>query len=476
MTTSPPPATPPPPVASAPPPPPTRQELLLYSTGNLSSSLGQGVVQALNFPIFNMLLGVSPGFIGSVAALARLWDAFTDPVMGYLSDGTRSRWGRRRPYILAGGFLIALVLAVFFQINESWSENTLMAWYFVGLIVFFTATTIFLVPYVALGMEIATDYDQRTRVVAYRSFVDKIAGIAKEWMFRFVELFSSTLFGAKVLALIVGFIAILAATTTAVTTRERTATTAVRGAQLHESLWRSVANVLSNPVYVRLLVVWVVLTLNQAFFIALGTYLNVYYVFGGDRAAGATLSGAVGTLGFVLSIAAIPLATSLCQRFGKHQVLRLALGLYIVGSIIKWWVVTPAMPYAQLVLPFFFGIGISSVYLVMSSMQADIVDHDELRHGGRREGMFSAVGGWIMKLGAALALALSGWILVATGFDVSLGGEQPDHVFWRMRVCFSFAPIAGCLIALLCLRNYPLTRARLTEIRAELAARRTAEG
>lgn len=460
--------------APAPVPPPTRKELVLYSTGNIASSLGQGVVQALNFPIFNMLLGINPGLIGTVAAVARLWDAFTDPVMGYISDGTQSRWGRRRPYIALGGILIALVLAVFYLVDEGWSPNAILAWYLVGLLVFYTATTVYLVPYVALGMEIATDYDQRTRVVAYRSFFDKIVGIAKEWMFRFVELFPSPLFGARVLAISIAFIGLGAAFVTFFTTKERRQVTAVRGTLPRESLWSSVRNVLSNRVYIRLLTIWVVLTLNQSFFIALGTYLNVYYVFGGDRAAGATLSGAVGTLGFVLSIAAIPLATWLCQRVGKHRVLQLALGLYIFGCILKWWVVTPAMPYAQLALPFFFSIGISSVYLVMSSMQADIVDQDELLHGGRREGMFSAVGGWIMKVGFALALALSGWILVFTGFDIALGGAQPPEVFFRMRVCFSLAPIVGCIVALFCLRNYPLTRERLAEIRAELAAKNAA--
>jgi GPH family glycoside/pentoside/hexuronide:cation symporter len=455
------------------PPPPTRRELSLYAAGTATSSLGGGVIASLQNPIFNMVLGVSPGLLGTVAAICRLWDAFTDPVMGYFSDRADTRWGRRRPFILVGAVLMAVVLAVFFQVKSDWSSKTILAWYLCLSLAFFTASTIFLVPYYALGIEIATDYDQRTRVVAYRSFVDKIVGISREWMFRFCELFSSTLLGAKVLAVLVGIIGMGAAFTTVASTQERVRTTAMRNQLRGESLFQAVRNVLSNHVYRRLLLIWTILTLNNGFFTSLGVYLNVYYIYGGDRAKGATLSGVVGTLGLVLTILAIPLTTALCKKMGKHRVLRMAIWLYIFGSILKWWCVNPDYPYLQLILPFFFGIGISSIYLVMSSMQADIVDYDELLHGGRREGMFSAVGGWIMKLGFALALMMAGWIIVFTGFDVKFGGEQADGVFLKMRILFSLAPVAGCIIALFCLRNYPLTRARIEEIHQQLDARRT---
>lgn len=433
------------------------------------------MISSLQNPIFNMVLGVSPGLLGTVSAICRLWDAFTDPLMGYISDRADTRWGRRRPFILIGAVLIAVVVVVFFHVNSAWSPNAILAWYLLLSLAFFTASTIFMVPYFALGMEIATDYDQRTRVVAYRSFVDKVVGISREWMFRFCELFSSSLFGAKVLGIMVAVIGLGAAATTVATTRERTRTTAVKNQLAGESIWRAIGNVLSNTVYRRLLVIWTILTLNNGFFTSLGVYLNVYYIYGGDRAKGATLSGAVGTLGLVLTILAIPLTTALCKRMGKHRVLRLAIWLYIFGSILKWWCVNPQYPYLQLILPFFFGIGVSSIYLVMSSMQADIVDYDELMHGGRREGMFSACGGWIMKLGFALALMVAGWIIVFTGFDMKYGGDQPEGVFFKMRVLFSIAPVFGCILALLCLRNYPLTRERLDEIHAELAARQKAQ-
>lgn len=453
--------------------PPTRRELMLYALGTTATGLPTGAISSLNFPIFNMLLGVNPGWLGTVGAIANFWDALIHPLIGYASDRTRSRWGRRRPYLLGGTVLIAVLAAVFFQFGTGWMPQSYLAWYLAFSLLLFTATATFSVPYYALGIEIATDYDQRTRVVAYRSVMDKSSGIANQWMFRFVELFSNSLFGAKVLGVIVGVVALGAGLCTFFGTKERFGSGRVqKSVAVRESLWTAMGNVLASSVYRRLLFVWVIMTLNIGLFNALGLYLNVYYVYGGNKAAGATLGGVVGTLGLALSIAAIPFTARLCRKFGKHQVLKMALWLYMTGSLLKWVCINPHHPWLQLVLPFFFSIGISSVFVVMSSMQADIVDLDEYEHGGRREGMFGAVGAWVMKLGGALALALSGWIVVVTGFDVAHAGQQPEGVFLKMRILFSLAPVLGSIAALLCLRNYPLTRERSEEIRAELEIRR----
>lgn len=452
--------------------PPTRKELAFYSMGSASISLAGGVIGALNYPIFNMVLGINPAVIGMVGAGTSILAGFLDPVMGHLSDRTRTRWGRRRPFILVGGLIVALASAGFFVAGPGWDHRAMIAWYIALSFLMAIGNSFVGVSYFALGIEMATDYDQRTRVVAWRSVFEKIIGIVGSWYFRFSELFSSSLIGARILSIAAAILGFLAAVAVAFNVKERKYKAAVAESRSKESFWKSAGYILGNPTYLRLLLIWVVITLNIGIFAALGLYLNVYYVYGGDKAAGATLGGIVGTLGLLTSLAAIPLSTWLCRVLGKHVTLTLALWLYIIGSILKWWCVSPQHPWLQLVLPFFFSIGISSVYIVMSSMQADVVDLDELEHGGRREGMFGAVGGWIMKCGGALAVGLSGWVLVWTGFDVKLGGEQADGVFFNMRLCFSVIPAAGCLLALLAVRKWPLTRERCEEIQSLLVQKR----
>jgi len=455
--------------------PPTRKELAFYAMGAMSSSLANGVLGALTLPIFNMVLGLNPAWIGMVGASASMLAAFVDPVMGHVGDRTRTRWGRRRPYIVAGGTLIAFTISVFFFVNTKWSTPVIFAWYVGFLFLMLIGNSLVGVSYYALGIEMATDYDQRTRVVAWRSVFDKISGIAGNWYFRFAELFSNALSGARILSLIVAVLGLGAAVAVAANVKERKYHAAVAESRnKQEGFWKSAGFILGNRTYLRLLFVWIVFSLNLGIFASLGLYLNVYYVFGGDKAAGATLGGTVGTLGILTSLAAIPISTWACRVFGKHITLIAALWLYIAGSVLKWWCISPTHPWLQLFLPFFFSIGISSVYMVMASMQADVVDLDELEHGGRREGMFGAIGGWIMKFGGAIAIGLSGWVLVWTGFDVKLGGAQADGVFFAMRLCFSIIPAAGCLLALLAARNWPLTRQRCEEIQSLLLKKREA--
>ena len=454
--------------------PPTRKELAFYSLGSASISLAGGVIGALNYPIFNMVLGINPAVIGMVGAGTSILAGFLDPVMGHVSDRTRTRWGRRRPFIVLGGLIVAVAAAGFFAVSPHWSQHAMVAWYVALSLLMAVGNSFVGVSYFALGIEMATDYDQRTRVVAWRSVFEKVIGIVGSWYFRFSELFSSALVGARILSIVAAILGFLAALAVAFNVKERKYQAAVAESRPTENFWKSAGYILGNKTYLRLLLIWVVITLNMGIFAALGLYLNVYYVFGGDKAAGATLGGIVGTLGLLTSLAAIPLSTWSCRVLGKHITLTFALWLYIAGSILKWWCVNPQHPWLQLILPFFFSIGISSVYIVMSSMQADVVDLDELEHGGRREGMFGAVGGWIMKCGGATAVGLSGWVLVWTGFDVKLGGAQADGVFFNMRLCFSIIPAAGCLLALLAIRNWPLTRARCEEIQSLLLQKREA--
>jgi len=453
-------------------PVPTQKELLIYAFGCTAATMGNGLINALKFPIFNMLLGVNPGLIGTIAAVGRLWDAISDPVMGQISDNTRSRFGRRLPYILVGGLLSALCILMFYFCGSDWHSTHLMIWFAAFYLLFNTATTILSVPYHALGIEMGTDYDQRTRVVAYRSMVDKLLGILGNWYFRFTELFTNALVGARWLAGLVAAVGVTATLLLVFNNKEHRYQNVAREAKPTHGFFGTIGSVLSSPIYIKLLLIWTVLTLNTGVFAALGMYLNVYYVYGGDKAAGGTLTGAIGTLGLVLSIGAIPLTRLLCDRMGKHRVLIMALWLYIIGSVLKWWCVNPERPWLQLVLPFFFSMGISSIFIVMSAMQADVVDLDELHSGQRREGMFGAIGGWVIKMGGSLAVALSGWVVVWTGFDVKHGADQPDGVFLAMRICFSIIPAVGSLLALWAINDWPLTRERCEEIRLEISARR----
>lgn len=209
-------------------------------------------------------------------------------------------------------------------------------------------------------------------------------------------------------------------------------------------------------------------------FLHLGTLLTIFWVFEGDALAGSTLSGYVGTLGIASSFLFLPVVNWGCRRLQKHRALRMALLWMSLGTLLNWFFIRPEQPYLQLVLPIFFSVGISSVFTILPTMMADVTDIDELSTGVRREGMFGAVMSLLMEMIGTLTPIAAEVVLVATGFDASLGANQEPETFVRLRVVLSFVPTVIILSALLVLWRYPLTRERMEAVKKELAICRAA--
>jgi GPH family glycoside/pentoside/hexuronide:cation symporter len=476
---APPPSSPSPPADADPeiyrePEAPTRKELINYACSGAAEGTSSQLAQSLATPLLNIGLGINPALISLVLSLRGLLDAVTDPIFGHLSDNFRSRWGRRRPFILVGGILVALCVSGIWMFPTSWSQTAIMTWFTAGLFLLALSTTIFSISHFALGIEMAPNYDERTRVVAYKSFVSKFGMLLGPWMYPLclLPVFPHEIVGARTISITLAVLCVAAAVWTFLGTRERTQISVDKP---REKFLPAVRRIASNRNFLRVTFIYVLMISMLQLFNVFGLYINIYYVFQGDKAAGASMAATVSSLGSVLAIFSIPVVTWLCKRIQKHNTLKIALGMMITGDVLKWFLLKPETPYAQLVLPFCFGLGISSVFIVLSAMQADLVDEDELVSGQRREGIFSSVAGWMMKSAGSVAGALSGVLIVATGFDVALGAEQAESTIFWMRICNSFAPGAMVATCLLLLIKYPLTRERMEEIHDILVVRRKAD-
>ena len=131
--------------------------------------------------VLNLGLGMNPALVGLLGAIPRLTDAFTDPLMGYISDNTRSRWGRRRPYIFIGIFAAALLYALLWQLPGGKSETFYFVWFLVGSIFFYMGYTLWVTPWVALGYELTPDYHERTRLMGTQNFIGQLAYVVSPW-------------------------------------------------------------------------------------------------------------------------------------------------------------------------------------------------------------------------------------------------------------------------------------------------------
>lgn len=448
----------------------TQREKIIFSLGGGLQQFGNTAPQYLANPIFNLALGLNPVHIGIVLAIARLWDAVSDPLVGNWSDNTRTRWGRRRPFMVCGAILTGVSFAAMWWLPRDASQTFYFGYFLFTILSFFTGLTLFTVPWTALGIARAPTYGERTKLFAYVGVTHKIVGFATGWLYPLCQLavFQTVLEGARVVGCICGTLVIVVCLVPALTLKEPPEEAVVKR-QKPEPFLEAMKAVLSNRVLLLFSFACLVTMTSLYTVSSLGLYINIYHIFGGDKMAAATMMGIWGTLFNVLAMLSIPPMMWLANRVGKHRAIMLALGMVGVSALLKWVLYTPDMPYLQLATALLHAPGLAAYLILVTSMTADIVDYDELISGRRREALIAAANTWITKMGVSLSFILAGLVLNITGFDAALGGDQPEGTVTGMRILFCGIPALGTFTALFLLRGYPLSRERVGEIQAKLA-------
>ena len=438
--------------------------------------------------ILNLGLGMNPALVGLLASLPRLSDALIDPVMGYITDHTRSRWGRRRPYIFAGAILSGITYVILWQLPAGRSE-AFYAWWFLGFsILFYLAYTIFAAPWVALGYELTPDYHERTRLMGVQNFIGQLAYVVSPWfvwVMNHKPWFPDPVAGARGLALAIGVGALVIGIIPALVLRERfehgeaappangadgSALAALRRNTV--TFFKGFGTCLRMRPFLRLCAATFLVFNGFIMISSFQLYVIIYYVCGGDQELGAKYAGYAGTLGAVSTFVVIFLVTGLGTRIGKRRAFFVSTGLSVVGYVLKWFCYDPRYPLLVLLPVPLMAFGLGGLFTLMGAMIADVVDVDELATSQRREGMFGAIYWWVVKLGMAAALAGGGVLLEATGFDVARGGAQAADTITRLRLLDAGIPAVASLVAIWMLAGYPVTEARAQAVRRELEARR----
>ncbi len=452
----------------------SHQDKLMYGAGAVAENAMQNAVTNMANPFFNVALNVAPSLLGFAVMIFRIWDAVTDPIMGWISDRTEFRFGRRRPYIVGGAIAGGLLFALMWWCPRGMSTTFYFSWYMVISILFYTAFTVFGVPYVALGYELSPDYHERTRVMAFRTWFQSVAGICIQWMFWLTQrdLFEDTVEGMRWVGIGMGILMIVMGVAPGIFLRERVLTLEEKTANREKLGFKSVLSVFKVRPFMCVLGA-LTLAVTGMFLVAiLGFYINVYYLYGGDLKAASLLIGASGSIYHLFCMASIPLVSWTSSRFGKKTSLQIFLAVAIAGNIAKWWLFTPENPWLQLLSVALIAPGLSAVWTLLASMTADVTDYDELESGTRREGSFGAFYGWTMKLGFAICFFIAGMILEWTGFDAALGGGQSAKTLRDMLWLYTVIPAAGLLGAMFFVWKFPITERTAREVREKLEARK----
>jgi len=465
------------------------QQKLIYGLGAFVNNLLAAAIGGMVI-VLNLGLGMNPALVGLLGALPRLTDAITDPLMGYISDNTRSRWGRRRPYIFVGAILVGIMFALLWQLPAGKSE-AFYFWYFLsGSLVFYLAYTMFATPWVALGYELTPDYHERTRLMGVQNFVGQVPYMISGYFLAIMyneRWFDNSVDGAAGLAIIIAVVVMVIGVMPAIFLRERFKEIAEAEArEKHQQAESAGAVVLRN---IREFFVGFLTTLKFKPFLklcaatflvfngfmliaAFQSYVIIYYVFAGDANAGSPWVGHSMLLGAISTLFVIVFVTWLGTHIGKRRAFFVTTGVSMAGYALKWVCYNPDIPLLLLLPAPLMAFGLGGLFTLMPSMIADVVDADELNTHERREGMYGSIFWWVVKLGMAAAIAAGGFLLNATGFDVALGGEQSERTIYLMRLCDAIIPCAASGIAIWAIATFSITEERAYEIRMELEKRR----
>ncbi|MCJ7806679.1 MAG: glycoside-pentoside-hexuronide (GPH):cation symporter [Clostridia bacterium] len=406
------------------------------------------------------VVGLAAGLAGTALMIGKIWDAITDPTVGYISDRTRTRWGRRRPYMFIGSFLLFGMMIVMFKAPGYSTQGQLFAWGAIMYCLLCTAYTLVNIPYGALTPELTTDYNERTVLNAYRMSSAVIGTlIGAGLVLPIVGMAVSIKAGWTLSGTVMGAIMMITGLVTVFSVREPVHTEAPP----KQNIFKSYAQVLGMKTFLTCLIPW---TLHiTGITIIQGALLYYFiYVYGNET-------------GFQLALVAllisamifIPIWTMVSKRIGKKKSYNIGM-LILSAAVLLFFLIGHRIPMEMsYIIMAVAGFGFATQYVMPYAIIPDVVEYDYAENGIRREGVFYGLWTFTSKVGQAFAIALSGWTLSAFGYIPE--AAQTDLSLLGIRLLCGPVPIIFFITGVIVLSFYPITREKYAEILQKIALR-----
>ncbi len=432
---------------------------IAYSVGVLAHSVGPGTIVAFWYLFFlTDVARINPGLAGVTVILGGVWDAVNDPLVGWLSDRTRTRWGRRRPYLLFGAVPYGVTFALMWWVPPIESQWLLCLYFALIYILFDTAVTVVSCPYDALVPELTLDYDERTSVTSYRAFFSIVTGLLAAVGFG-LALESVTQLEVAFLGMGItfGLVFIPSILIAFFGTHERKAFQA----RPATSLRRSLKFVLHNRPWRYSLgmhiLSWVPVNIASAVFV----YYLIYWI--GMRAGQASM-----VQGIILGSSAffLPLVLWIGHRWDKKTAYIISIGSWLVVMLSILLVPQGARTLAY-VVAVLVGPGIAAAHALPRAMSADTLDVDQVQSGLRQEGVYAGIEAFVRKISTKVVLAAVGPVLALSGYLENATTQSPGTLL-AIRTLLAVVPSIILMAAIVLAWYYPLNRDRHRQVQLQL--------
>lgn len=449
---------------------------IAYGLGAVVTIVAVNSVVQLTSLVYVVGLGVSAIWIGYAQAFPRLWDALVDPFIGNMSDNSRSRFGRRIPFLVVGGILVGVAFWLLWTVPRDWSKPAMFGYFVVVSLFFYTVVPIYAIPHGALGMEMTDDYHEKTSIFAYASFIGNVGALTLPWIYFLANrpvFGGDTVNGIKWVCLGMSVILTIAAMICALLCKEGK----LKQAKTQERvpILQSFKTTYRNRTFVRLVSAFVLLIVAFQLVMGFSNYISIFFLYDGNTEAASTLMAHNGTLWAVVGLLGVFPMTWISKRYGKRHAVLFAYALIIGGNLAKIVCYNRELPYLTMIPTVCLSLGMVIAFSLVNSMIADICDEDELATGLRREGIYFAVYNWWWKVAVSIATVISGYLQRFTGF-IEGAPTQSEATLFALRAWEIGLPPALCLVGIWLLYSYPLTQERAYEIKAILEARKAAHG
>lgn len=400
--------------------------------------------------------GLDMALVGFILMMARFWDVFTDPLIGYLSDRTRTVIGRRKPWIIASVPLVMIAVYKLFLPSGDVSGLYLLFW----VMVLWLGWTLFNIPYYAWGAELSPDYEERTRITGWRTVLGLFGTLTAMFVPAMAQLFFG--FGGRAgeSLYIIGVTALIATPIcVSILVRFVPERQDFVPAQLH--IIQGLKIMWGNAPFRRLIFAFVFSTLASALTSPIFIML-ISHVIKEPTATPFILLAYYGA-----NVAGIPFWIWLAERTDKH--ITWLISISMMGLIFPTFMFLGEGDLVFTAILFFsLGLAGGNLFVIPSSMKADVIDLDRLESGEDRAGLFFAAWSTATKMVSALGVGITLPVLAYLGFDPTVE-NGPDQLF-ALQAYYAFAPVVFYLLAGALVVGYPITRKRHQEIRASLAA------
>ncbi|MDF1512184.1 MAG: glycoside-pentoside-hexuronide (GPH):cation symporter [Anaerolineae bacterium] len=447
---------------------------IIYGTGDWGMATFNTLRQIFYAIFLTDVVGLEPRLASFAVLLGVIWDAINDPLIGVLSDKVRSKWGRRRPFLLLFAIPYGLAFLILWWVPPWESQIVLMIHMMLAYGLSDTLQTLVIVPYHALTPELTSDYDERTSLASYRMFFNFLASIitavtAPMIVDATVQGGGTQQQGYVLVSTIFGISAVIPYLLIFFSVREKSSVTeTVEIVSLRDTLhtaWENIPFRYATALYM----------LNWVTFDLVGVilpYFLVYWIARGNLLAvvpgfGLPIESVVLGLMLITSILVLPLWTWLAQRLGKRIAYIIGIGFWVV--LMALIIFIPPMNFnLVIVMSVLIGISVSAAHVLPDAIFPDVIDWDELRTGQRHEGIYYGTKNFIRKLTTAFAIFLTLQVLGWVGYQSPPEGAtqfvQSDSVLWAIRILTGPVCVLLLISVMVVTWLYPLDRTRYQRV------------